>query len=136
MFAAADERDFDQWRVNSMNSFPKDTLVGIQKHLEEEKRRLTTRIGELSSQDPFHDPDRTNDNAASDMEASEESNHDRVAALVDELKLKLAEVDAAVGRIQSGNYGFCTTCGNMIDTDRLAIYPTATLCLTCESKRK
>lgn len=119
-----------------MNSFPKDTLTEIQKHLEEEKSRLTTRIGELFSQDPFHDPDRTNDNAASDTEASEESNHDRVAALVDELKLKLTEVDAAIHKIQNGKYGFCASCGNMIDTDRLAIYPTATLCLSCESKKK
>lgn len=119
-----------------MNSFPKDTLVGIQKHLEEEKARLISRIGELSVQDPFHDPDRTNDNAASDTEASEESNHDRVAALVDELKLKRTEVEAAIERIRNGTYGFCASCGNMIDTDRLAIYPTATLCLLCESKKK
>lgn len=119
-----------------MNSFPKDTLTQIQQHLEEEKKRLTTRVSELSSQDPFHDPDRTNDNAASDMEASEESNHDRVAALVDELKLKLTEVDAAIARIQNGNYGFCASCRTMIDTDRLAIYPTATLCLSCETKKK
>lgn len=118
-----------------MKQFPKDTLIEIQKHLDEEKLRLTARITELSTQDPFSDPDRTNDNAASDMEASEESNHDRVAALVEELRSKLQEVDAAIQKIHDGSYGFCSSCQTMIDTDRLAIYPTATLCLLCESKK-
>lgn len=119
-----------------MNQFPKDTLVDIKAHLEDEKTRLLSRIAELSVQDPFTDPDRTNDNAASDTEASEESNHDRVSALVAELKVQATDVEHALSKIADGTYGFCTVCGNMIDTDRLAIHPTATLCLSCESKRK
>ncbi len=119
-----------------MNSFPEETLKDLKAHLLEEKSRLTTRISELTVQDPFADPDRTNDNAASDMEASEESNHDRVAALITELKTQRANVDSALARIAAGTYGFCIVCGNMIDTDRLAILPTATMCLSCETKKK
>lgn len=119
-----------------MNQFPADTLVEIKAHLEEEKARLVSRITELSGQDPFSDPDRTNDNAASDTEASEESDHDRVSALVTELKTQEAEVEKALRKITDGTYGFCVECGNMIDTDRLAIHPTATMCLTCEAKKK
>jgi len=119
-----------------MNSFPEDTLLGLKKHLEEERNRLVSRINELTIQDPFTDPDRTNDNAASDTEASEESNHDRVAALVEELKAQAGEVEQALHKIKDGSYGFCVECGNMIDTDRLAIHPTATMCLACESKKK
>lgn len=118
-----------------MHSFPKDTLAEVIKHLEAEKLRLAVRIRELSTQDPFHDPDRTNDNAASDTEASEESNHDRVAALVAELSQQAGEVDAALVKIHEGTYGSCVVCGTMIDTDRLAIHPTATMCLSCESKK-
>lgn len=112
-----------------MPSFPSDILNDIRKHLEEEKSRVSARIGELSAQDPFTNPDRTNDNAASDTEASEESSHDRFAAMVDELKRRLEDIDAALVRIGEGTYGFCSVCGDMIDTDRLAILPTATLCL-------
>jgi RNA polymerase-binding transcription factor DksA len=117
-----------------MDQFPKDTLTELQKHLETEKIRLLARIKELTVQDPFSDPDRTNDNAASDTEASEESNHDRVAALTDELKVQVANVEKALGRITDGTYGFCSVCGNMIDTDRLSVMPTATLCLTHEKE--
>lgn len=119
-----------------MQQFPKETLTDLHNHLLEEKAKLTTRIGELSSQDPFSDPDRTNDNAASDTEASEESDHDRVAALVAELKEKLTAVEKALGRIEDGTYGFCTVCHEMIDTDRLSVLPTATLCLTHEKEHK
>ncbi len=119
-----------------MDAFPNDVLATIKVHLNEEKARVTARIAELHAQDPFTDPDRTNDNAASDTEANEESSHDRFTALVAQLNDQAGQLDAALARIEAGTYGFCTNCGEMIDTDRLAILPTATLCLTCEQKKK
>lgn len=119
-----------------MQSFPDDVLSTIKTHLEEEKARVAGRIAELQAQDPFSDPDRTNDNAASDTEASEESSHDRFAAMLEELREQLAAIDAALGRVTAGTYGFCTNCTDMIDTDRLNILPAATLCLACEQKKK
>jgi len=119
-----------------MQSFPNDVLNELRKHLEEEKKRTDDRIDQLSAQDPFSDPDRANDNAASDSEASEESSHDRFSAMVDELKTRRTDIDAALGRIADGTYGYCINCKKMIDTDRLAILPTAILCLTCEKEKK
>ena len=119
-----------------MQNFPAETLTEIQKHLDEERTRIAARITTLSGQDPFSSPDRTNDNAASDTEASEESDHDRMSALVSELTEQLRHIDLAQARIKDGSYGFCTVCGNMIDTDRLAILPTATLCLTHEKEQQ
>ncbi len=119
-----------------MQSFPRELLERMRLHLEQEKKKLVAQMSDLSAQDPFSDPDRVNDNAASDSEASEESSHDRFAAMLDELKIKLAHIDAALARIADGTYGFCSNCHEMIDTDRLAILPTATLCLSCEQKKK
>lgn len=119
-----------------MQSFPSDVLDHLRKALEEEKSRTAVRIAELYAQDPFTDRERVNDNAASDTEASEESNHDRYAAMVDEMKARVYALDEALLRVGNGTYGYCTICGEMIDTDRLAILPTATLCLDCEKKRK
>jgi RNA polymerase-binding transcription factor DksA len=119
-----------------MVSFPEDILSSIRVHLEEEKQRLVGRIDELSKQDPFTDPDRGIDNAASDTEASEESSHDRFAAMVDELKAKVIAIDDALIRISEGTYGYCTACHEMIDTDRLSVLPMATLCKSCEDNKK
>ena len=119
-----------------MQNFPSSVLDDLRKHLEEEKKKTNDRIAELSKQDPFSDPDRANDNAASDSEASEESSHDRFAAMVEELNARISEINAALGRIADNTYGYCTNCKQMIDTDRLAILPTATLCLSCEQAKK
>jgi DnaK suppressor protein len=119
-----------------MQSFPNDVLNELRKHLEEEKSHTNDRIAQLLAQDPFSDPDRVNDNAASDSEANEESSHDRFAAMVEELKNRLTDIDAALSRIADGSYGYCTNCKTMIDADRLAILPTATLCLSCEQQKK
>jgi RNA polymerase-binding transcription factor DksA len=119
-----------------MQSFPSELLEQLRLHLEAEKKKLVAQMSDLSAQDPFSDPDRANDNAASDSEASEESSHDRFAAMLDELKVKLSDIDAALARIGDGSYGFCSSCHEMIDTDRLAILPIATLCLSCERKKK
>lgn len=119
-----------------MQNFPADTVVEIKNHLEDEKKRIIPRIATLTGQDPFSDPNRANDNAASDTEASEESDHDRVAALVSEMTKQLEDINGALSRIADGTYGFCSECGVMIDTDRLAILPTATLCLTHEKAQK
>jgi DnaK suppressor protein len=119
-----------------MQSFPTNVLDKISIALEEEKTRIQAQIVELAAQDPFADHDRVNDNAASDTEASEESNHDRYQAMGDELKARVTAIDAALVRIANGSYGYCSACLAMIDTDRLAIVPTATLCVACEKNRK
>jgi len=85
-----------------MQGFPNDVTRDVKRHLEAERVRLVTRIGELSKQDPFSDPDRTSDNAASDHEASEESSHDRFAAMVFELNVELSAVLGALDRIAKG----------------------------------
>ncbi len=119
-----------------MQSFPSDVLNKLRGVLEEEKKSLSNRISELSAQDPFSDPNRLNDNAASDSEANEESSHDRFTALVAQLEEKVTEIDAALFRISDGSYGYCTNCKAQIDADRLSILPTAQLCLSCEKVKK
>ncbi len=118
-----------------MANFDATLLDSIRKNLETEKTHVSARILALSAQDPFADPDRLTDNAASDSEATEESNHDRVSAQTDELKAQVAAIDDALVRIGNGTYGACVGCGNIIDSHRLAIVPTATLCLNCEAKK-
>lgn len=118
-----------------MKAFPQEVLSEIKKHLEEERMRVNSQITDLTAQDPFSDNERLNDNAASDTEANEEVNHERMQAMLDELKQKGQAIDEALLRIKDGTYGLCLRCKKMIDTDRLAAIPTATLCISCESQK-
>jgi DnaK suppressor protein len=80
------------------------------------------------------DPDRLNDNAANDREASEEEGHDRILAQKETLESQKTEVESALKRITDGTYGTCLNCGNIIEEKRLEIFPTATTCVDCQSK--
>jgi RNA polymerase-binding protein DksA len=44
-------------------------------------------------------------------------------------------LDDALKRIEKGEYGFCTDCGNLIDKERLEAVPHAQLCIKCKLKR-
>jgi RNA polymerase-binding protein DksA len=48
----------------------------------------------------------------------------------------LAAIDAALGRIESGGYGVCQSCGNPIGEERLEALPWATLCIDCKRKQE
>lgn len=48
----------------------------------------------------------------------------------------LAEIDAALERIENGTYGTCTNCGEQIPEERLEALPWATLCIECQRDRE
>ena len=72
----------------------------------------------------FADP---NDRATqeSDM-ALELRNRDRERKLIKKINETIAKID-------SGDYGYCESCGVEIGLDRLQARPTATLCIDCKT---
>ncbi len=96
-----------------------------------EKRKKT-----ISKEDPFRDVNRVNDNAAPDIEADEQFGHARTSALKNEINRGTIQIKKALTRIRLGKYGICEVCGKMIDTDRLMIYPEATLCAEDAAKKE
>jgi DnaK suppressor protein len=48
----------------------------------------------------------------------------------------LAEIDAALARMEQGRYGQCVSCGRQIDDERLAVLPMASLCMNCHYNRQ
>ena len=55
----------------------------------------------------------------------------QVDALVRDSRLRLAEIDAALERLEAGTYGVCETCGRPIVPGRLEVRPTARTCVGC-----
>ncbi len=47
---------------------------------------------------------------------------------------ELAEVEAALARIQAGTYGECVDCGADIAADRMHVHPAATRCTGCQMR--
>jgi len=46
-------------------------------------------------------------------------------------RYKLVMIEGALRRIGSGDYGYCSACGEQIDVRRLAFDPTSTRCIAC-----
>jgi DnaK suppressor protein len=55
----------------------------------------------------------------------------QLAALIDQARGHLAELDDALDRLRQGSYGRCERCGRPIAADRLAARPAARTCITC-----
>jgi len=46
----------------------------------------------------------------------------------------LQRIDAALRRIEDGEYGYCSECGEAIAEKRLAVDPMASLCIACAGR--
>lgn len=113
--------------------FPMNVLKPLMDYLKGEKKRLVKAKSSLSREDPFKGRTREEDNSI-DADVAEQVDHDRVFASKIELKNSLINIRKTLTRIKIGRYGICEKCAKMIDTDRLAIKPTAEYCFACEKE--
>jgi DnaK suppressor protein len=116
--------------------FPSSLLKPIGNFLSSTIHILQKRKKEIESEDPFKDTDRLINNASPDADAAEQFGHEKSAAIKVELERKIDQTRKALERLKKGKYGICEDCGKMIDTERLSVYPEATLCASCQAKRE
>lgn len=51
------------------------------------------------------------------------------------VRRELADIDAALARIQEGRYGDCLSCGGPMGLQRLRAIPEARYCMACSGQR-
>lgn len=113
--------------------FPKDLLEPLKNYLKGEEKRLVKAKKGLLKEDPFKSMKREVDNSI-DADVAEQVDHDRSWALRHEISKSIVSIRKTLTRIKIGKYGICSKCGKMIDTDRLAVKPTALFCVKCEKR--
>ena len=117
-------------------SFPMDLLKPVGDFLSSSLHILQKRKKQVEKDDPFKDEDRVMDNASPDTDAAEQFGHAKNSAIKVELERKIEETKKALARLKKGKYGICEDCGQLIDTDRLTVFPEATYCKKCQAKRE
>lgn len=117
-------------------SFPMDLLKPVGEFLSSSLHILQKRKKQIEKDDPFKDEDRVMDNASPDTDAAEQFGHAKNSAIKHELERKIEETKKALARLNKGKYGICEDCGELIDTDRLSVFPEATYCKKCQAKRE
>jgi RNA polymerase-binding transcription factor DksA len=72
-----------------------------------------------------------NEDADMEEKADEAEEYDNLISLEHSLELKFKDVNLALEKIKTGDYGRCEKCGKEIEEERLLACPEARLCLKC-----
>jgi RNA polymerase-binding protein DksA len=110
----------------------------FRRRLLEERKRVVGAIDNLHSENPGSIADETDeptfqDNHLGDI-ATVTFDREMATTLEDNATHVLAEINAALARIDADTYGLCERCGEPIGAERLEALPWATLCI--DDKRK
>lgn len=73
-----------------------------------------------------------------EFEEGAQSEHEQytLARLTDGQRREIGQIDAAIARVEAGEYGVCRDCEQEIDPRRLAAVPSALLCTECAQRRE
>lgn len=66
--------------------------------------------------------------------AQSTAERNKVLAVIQGLKDRLSDVEAALAKMDAGSYGVCERCGEAIPLERLEAIPYARLCISCKQK--
>jgi len=120
---AAPERSRSEAETESIRV----ALVERRDELQAEYDRSLTEITELQRE-------RLADSAGDDQADTGTKTFEREQeiTLANNLLERITQVERAIERLGEGNYGWCERCGNAIPVERLAAFPSATLCVSCK----
>lgn len=101
------------------------TVATRKAELEARRDDLTRRMKVIDAELDSHD--------SKDWEelATEREGDEVLEDLGNAAQQELRMIDAALARIEAGEYGACMTCGSEISQDRLDVLPATPFCRTC-----
>jgi DnaK suppressor protein len=109
-----------------------EAFTEIRRRLEQERASLRDQIDSLAIDNQNQQDDYGVGNHLAD-DATEVFTRERNIALRNNAQELLAQVEAALHRLDEGAYGLCARCGREIATERLDALPSATFCITCQA---
>lgn len=98
---------------------------GLKQRLEAKREELNARLERITANV------RRSLDSDSEERAKQLDDSEVVDALGNEAREELRKISAALRRMDSGEYGLCTECGEQIDEKRIAAHPYASQCIDC-----
>jgi RNA polymerase-binding transcription factor DksA len=118
-------------KTENIITFPFQLLLPIKRFLLKELSRLKRTKKNIVRADPFKDPSRLMENSTEE-DVDEQIGHFDTHVKANFVSKQIVQLRKALTRLRLGKYGICEKCGQVIDTDRLAIRPETTICIQCE----
>jgi len=117
--------------VDNMNELSNEQLDTLQKILIENRKTLSMAIEGETESSKTVELDQSTMGRLSRMDALQGQ------AMSKETKQRheegLRKIISALSRIESGDYGYCLKCDELISVARLEVDPAASLCISCAS---
>jgi RNA polymerase-binding transcription factor DksA len=113
--------------------------MDARRRLEAERRDLLASIARTEAELATPVDDRGEDTTTSQHPADVASDlYAREIALLTDLTLReqVADIDAALARMDNGTYGTCVDCGDGISKQRLEVHPQAARCVACQTREE
>jgi RNA polymerase-binding protein DksA len=112
----------------------------IRQTLTQERQRIQAALDNLHEENPGSLTDETGEDAVYDNHLADTATvtYDRELdyTLEENAEQMLAQIDAALQRIDDGSFGRCSNCSKEIAPARLEARPWATLCIDCQRSRE
>lgn len=106
--------------------------IGIfEKAMLAKKEQLAKELAAIEKPEDFG-----NDIDGLDEEADEAASFSNQVALGQSLKDRINEIDSALNRIETGEYGLCSKCNGMISEELLRVIPESSLCEICKKSER
>ncbi|WP_031487850.1 TraR/DksA family transcriptional regulator [Streptomyces bicolor] len=105
-----------------------EELAALRENLHEQRLFRQEQLRQLAGPVTSRTEDRLQQQAASQIEV-----HIKLAASA---RMVLADVEAALKRMDDGSYGTCHLCRRPIDRERLMIVPHARYCARCQQVKE
>ncbi len=104
--------------------------------LKSERKRLNEELAQLKASEPNSEERREGSPFGKrEEEATEVLELEKRLALESRIRQELAGIERALQKFEEGTYGFCDSCGQPIDPERLEALPQASLCLNCKAQQ-
>jgi len=111
----------------------KNELLEIKAFLMEMKKEILQNLEEkIKSNDMSEQREIGDIFDDADLEQSREFN----LLLTTRERQKLDQIESALSKLETGEYGYCEDCDEAIPVGRLRAMPFATLCVNCKSERE
>lgn len=111
-----------------------DETEKIRVALSERRDELRAEYDQTMSEIAEAQRDRLTDSAGDDQADTGTKTFEREQeiSLANNVRERITQVERALDRLDDGQYGWCERCGNAIPVERLAAFPSATLCVSCK----
>lgn len=110
----------------------------LRQQLEERKTELLSDMSYMSQEMQSIGVDQDDENGSIGNHIADDGSNvveaERIVTVTEDFQYILAQVNAALERMNEGTYGICQRCGKPIGNERLEAFPYVAYCIECQSR--